>query len=329
MEGFNLHMRRSRSPAIETRYRRAQLVAAARRAALDKRHLPEVRAKRRVRQADGRRAPALAHTLATAANAATFASASATSSSALSNQSNVAACFFGSPRALELTHTSLVANTIYPISGAGAEVVVFVHAMLAEPLNAVSSALLAALPRRVCPRCSRDEIALRMVAVEQAVVDGIWNIPEATQLTVALARKQSRRDGKVAGRCFARWRWKYSDSTISNVYRSRFSSREAFALAVAYEARVGGQPFTHVLLARLDTIIASRISWPPVPGAVSVPSMQHSWGINDRFAYGERGPIAAYLQQFDRMLVSASGRATAYADAKNFESELLLYRPLC
>ena len=63
-----------------------------------------------------------------------------------------------------------------------------------------------------------------------------------------------------------------------SVYRSRFSAREAYQLALARERRVR-RLFTHLLLGRLDTSIQSRIAWPPIPRAVSVPDFRVSISI--------------------------------------------------
>ena len=204
----------------------------------------------------------------------------------------IAFCLYGAARDLSDTMPSISRNLLAPLRAVGA-VDVLAHAMLGEldettrsweqnaedPHVATAKRLLAQLD------------ACEIHTSNQSEVDESFHLAAWAASQLAVHNIQT-----------------YSESTVINIGRSRFSIGAVRNLAMQ-RARGQGWKYTHVVLARPDMEYTSPLSWSPADTSVQVRFLNtfHYGGLNDRFAIGEaHAMFGAVMRQWDDQVVKAA-----------------------
>ena len=219
----------------------------------------------------------------------------------------VAVTFFGLVRRIEHTLDAIETNLLGPVrravtSQSGDNAVdVFIHALLTQRVNSSNRFHAYAAEANVVLG-EADFLALkpcRYAAEDQRVVDMDMQTKERVAVTSAWRRSHERRL-KLK---------RYTDSMLTNVYRAYYSLRQVHKLVIVQETS-RRMIYTHVIAARPDCTLLSPLAWSPPPeGVVIVPNFAHNSGINDRFAFGCRKAMAAYMRRLDWLLASSQDRA--------------------
>jgi len=137
-----------------------------------------------------------------------------------------------------------------------------------------------------------------MTVSSQDEVDAKWDFAKLVAATLERSR------GFISGY--------YGPDTMMNVYRSRYSIAMLEELIDGHE-RQHGFEYTHVVVARPDAAMLSPLSSPlPPPDTILVPQCCHGHhpdaGVNDRFAFGARGPMRHYMREFNVQLALGAVR---------------------
>lgn len=226
----------------------------------------------------------------------------------------IAVAFFGLVRRIDHTLDGIEANLLEPLrERAEGNVDVFVHTLLRHFVTSANRFHAYAAEANITLG-EADFLALkpcRYTAEDQRVVDLDQRLHERSLATAAYRRANARRLSLK----------RYTPSMLANVYRAYYSLRQAGKLIAVQEA-ARRLRYTHVVAARPDCAVLSTIAWTPPPqDTVVVPNYAHNSGVNDRFAYGRRSEMAAYMRRFDWLLSSTREVAVGRSKRKEGEGE--------
>jgi len=187
----------------------------------------------------------------------------------------VAVGFFGLIRNIGPVLPSILINLLSPISEDNRVLDVFVHTLLLDKItygrNGESNVALNKADFLKIPAC-------KYVAEDQDRVDEIIR-PIVKGVT-------SKREPE-------QYYWNY--------YRSRASMQGASDLISAHEAIVGIR-YTHIVCARADVAYLSPIPWMPPKNGIVVPNFHQFYGVNDRFAMGDRDSMLDGYMNYEEVL---------------------------
>ena len=142
--------------------------------------------------------------------------------------------------------------------------------------------------------------ACRLALANQTAVDEEYTLVQRAHRDFVSRPLRRTRAGRIH----------FNIGDLLNLRRALYSLQAAEELIALHEHRSAFN-YSVVLVARPDTAIVSPVPFAPlVGGGIRVPNFDHWGGVNDRFAYGDRNSMAAYMRRF--AAVHASGKMRAF-----------------
>lgn len=213
-------------------------------------------------------------------------------------ETRLAVALYGLFRDIRSTHPFLDANLFAVLRRSVGTFDIFVHSM--QPAGGSDRGTpvdsLAALKINAC----------RLALANQTAVDEEYNFVQRAHRDFVSRPLLRTRAGRVH----------FNMGDLLNLRRALYSLQAAEALITFHEHRSAFE-YSVVIVARPDTAIVSPLPFAPlVGGGIRVPNFDHWGGVNDRFAYGDRESMTAYMRRFAAIQASGTMRA--------FNSEQLL-----